>query len=300
MAEGPVGWRRFFDQLSSFLDSSSRQLESTSEEYCDFVQERLETATVTLIRIRHTLASARGRTGFQDIDFTADELQALSEYLSLVTELIGSIQSLSQQWEQRIDSVHASSSSFAYRSTPISSGARGRPRVDVSRSQLEYLLSLSFTWTEIASLLGVSRMTIYRRRREFGMLDEGQAISDADLRSLLSEMQAESPEMGEVLILGRLRARHYKVTRDRVRRVIREIDPLSIAMRGPRGLTAWRPYSFPGPNSLWHVGKFWKYILGDHIHKCVPFYIPDGHHKLVRWRLVTHAGIDGYSRMIVL
>ena len=25
----------------------------------------------------------------------------------------------------------------------------------------------------------------------------------------------------------------------------------------------------------------------------------DGHHKLVRWRLVTHAGIDGYSRMVV-
>ena len=25
----------------------------------------------------------------------------------------------------------------------------------------------------------------------------------------------------------------------------------------------------------------------------------DGHHKLIRWRLVTHAGIDSYSRMIV-
>ena len=25
----------------------------------------------------------------------------------------------------------------------------------------------------------------------------------------------------------------------------------------------------------------------------------DGHHKLVRWRLVTHCGIDGYSRVIV-
>ena len=25
----------------------------------------------------------------------------------------------------------------------------------------------------------------------------------------------------------------------------------------------------------------------------------DGHHKLIRWRLVTHGGIDGYSRMIV-
>jgi hypothetical protein len=26
---------------------------------------------------------------------------------------------------------------------------------------------------------------------------------------------------------------------------------------------------------------------------------PDGHHKLIRWRLVTHCAIDGYSRMVV-
>ena len=30
------------------------------------------------------------------------------------------------------------------------------------------------------------------------------------------------------------------------------------------------------PNSLWHV---------------------DGHHKLVRWRIVIHGGIDGFSRV---
>ncbi len=27
--------------------------------------------------------------------------------------------------------------------------------------------------------------------------------------------------------------------------------------------------------------------------------IADGHHKLIRWRLVTHGGIDGYTRMVV-
>ena len=27
--------------------------------------------------------------------------------------------------------------------------------------------------------------------------------------------------------------------------------------------------------------------------------IVDGHHKLIKWRFCTHAGIDGYSRMIV-
>ena len=25
----------------------------------------------------------------------------------------------------------------------------------------------------------------------------------------------------------------------------------------------------------------------------------DGHHRLIRWRFVTHGGIDGYSRMVV-
>lgn len=35
----------------------------------------------------------------------------------------------------------------------------------------------------------------------------------------------------------------------------------------------------PGPNYLWHI---------------------DGHHKLIKWRLVTvtHGGIDGFSRLI--
>ena len=34
-----------------------------------------------------------------------------------------------------------------------------------------YLHSMGFTWVEIADLLGVSRMTIFRRRREFGLVE---------------------------------------------------------------------------------------------------------------------------------
>ncbi|CAC5367779.1 unnamed protein product [Mytilus coruscus] len=45
------------------------------------------------------------------------------------------------------------------------------------------------------------------------------------------------------------------------------------------GLTAVRrKYSVAGPNDLWHI---------------------DGHHALIRWKLVTHGGIDGFSRLIV-
>ncbi|CAL8391535.1 unnamed protein product [Arctogadus glacialis] len=38
------------------------------------------------------------------------------------------------------------------------------------------------------------------------------------------------------------------------------------------------PYSVPGPLSLWHI---------------------DGNHKLIRWKIVIHGGIDGYSRRIM-
>ena len=29
------------------------------------------------------------------------------------------------------------------------------------------------------------------------------------------------------------------------------------------------------------------------------FFVSDGHHKFIRWRLVTHCGIDGFSRLVV-
>ena len=32
---------------------------------------------------------------------------------------------------------------------------------------------------------------------------------------------------------------------------------------------------------------------------CMFILLTDGHHKLMRWRFVTHGGIDGYSRLIV-
>ena len=58
---------------------------------------------------------------------------------------------------------------------------------------------------------------------------------------------------------------------------IHRVDPENTAIR--RSVTIRRRvYKVKGPNAVWHV---------------------DGHHKLIRWRLVTHGGIDGYSRTIV-
>ena len=244
------GYQGFFEQLDSFLDSSRMHIDSASEEYCEFTLEVLATCVVNLARILRIFQSAQREKGGS---FTDDELQALRGYCSTLTELLDISQSLSRQYEERVDHIHESRSAHAYSASHTQEFRPGRPRFDVSRSQLEYLSSFSFSWTEIASLLGVSRMTVYRRRREFDLLSRRlQDISDDELRTLVRELQTTFPNMGETMVLGQLQSRHYSVTRERVRQVLRDLDPLNVALRSPRGLTARRPYSVPGPNSLWH------------------------------------------------
>ena len=54
------------------------------------------------------------------------------------------------------------------------------------------------------------------------------------------------------------------------------VDPINVSMRRMRVIRR-RTYSVPGPNALWHI---------------------DGHHSLIRWRMVIHGAIDDYSRLI--
>ena len=84
----------------------------------------------------------------------------LVEYLSepqMLSGILGSFLSLWVQYKESLES--ASEPSYT---VPLEhSGRCGRPRFVVSREQLEYLCSLSFSWMDIASLLGMSRMTVY-------------------------------------------------------------------------------------------------------------------------------------------
>ena len=114
---------------------------------------------------------------------------------------------------------------------------------------------MGFSWADIARILGVSRMTVYRRRRELGMMtDELSPVSDEQLEWELAEMRRHHPQYGETLAFGHLRSKGYRVTHSRLRQAIRTTDPINTALRWPGGLTSRQPYSVPGPNSLWHIG----------------------------------------------
>ena len=66
------------------------------------------------------------------------------------------------------------------------------------------------------------------------------------------------------------------VQRTKLCESIHRIDPHGIVERRSVVMRR-REYHAKGPNEVWHI---------------------DGHHKLIKWRLVTHGGIDGHSRMI--
>ena len=101
-------------------------------------------------------------------------------------------------------------------------------------------------------------------------------ISDGDLDQLIESIKEKHPAAGEIMIAGHLKSMNLKVQRSRLRKSVRRVDKDGIADRQLSTIRR-RQYFVPSPNYVWHV---------------------DGTHKLVRWKMVIHAAIDGYSRLI--
>lgn len=148
MAEVGVisGWSDFFHEIVTLADSSERQLGIANLNYSDYVLERLEMCIGTC-------------SNMLEIINTSTELQ---DYSSSLIELIQCLQRSYRRWNEYKAFLEGPSQHYLPVLSTQPVGGRGRPRFEVNRPQLEYLASLSFKWTEIASILGISRMTLYR------------------------------------------------------------------------------------------------------------------------------------------
>ncbi|KAK7435904.1 hypothetical protein VKT23_019435 [Stygiomarasmius scandens] len=100
-------------------------------------------------------------------------------------------------------------------------------------------------------------------------------MSDDELDLLLLRLRTHFRRAGVSTLDGLLRRLGYVVPRERIRQSLTRIDPLHRIFQ--RIQIHRRGYSVPGPNSLWHH---------------------DGQHALIRWKILIHGFIDGYSRLI--
>ena len=131
----------------------------------------------------------------------------------------------------------------------------------------------------IANIIGISRATLYQRSSEAGINHSWTYtdISDADLDSEVIRIKTNYPNDGERMMTGHLTRCGIIVPRARLQASIHRVDPENTALRRSIAIRR-RVYHVEGPNALWHI---------------------DTHHKLIRWKLVTHGSIDGYSRSIL-
>jgi transposase InsO family protein len=168
------------------------------------------------------------------------------------------------------------------RPTTVNSGSVGRPALDIPKETLKMFLNYGFSLIKISEMLGVSRKTISRRIRHFGLLEEVPRytnISNVDLDVIVSEIYHEFPNCGIRRMKGFLIARGIRIQWERVRSSLWRVDPEGVLLRTMQlNLVKRRHYSVPGPLSLWHL---------------------DGNHKIIRWGFVIHGCVDGYSRRIM-
>lgn len=81
----------------------------------------------------------------------------------------------------------------------------GRPRVEIDRDRLCYLIDNNFRVSDIALLYGCSGRTIRRRMAEL-QLNAYTSITDNDLDVLVKNIVTTHPQCGQNTINGRLRS----------------------------------------------------------------------------------------------
>ncbi|XP_065829131.1 uncharacterized protein [Oscarella lobularis] len=97
-------------------------------------------------------------------------------------------------------------------------------------------------------------------------------MSDSDLNEKISSITREKPDAGYRMMSGLFFAKGY------ILESMARCDPQGVCLRWIRAAHLRRAYSVLGPQALWHK---------------------DGHHKLIKWRFIVHAGIDGFSSVPV-
>ena len=227
----------FLQNLRLHLIDLSRRLEQdVNEDVADYVLFRLQQASNHLSRLAASV-----------------DLDVLNEVQTSLAQVTTILADAERNWQPIYPDVN-------------NEGLVGRPKFEISRDQLQYLLDYDLKISDISEALGVSRSTIKRRLREYGIsISERKTdIPDAELDCVVRNIQRDFPNAGYRRMQSQLSLRGIKISQMRVRASMQRTDPEGVAMRW-LSLTPRAVYRVSGPLALWHI---------------------DGNHKLIRLKLI--------------
>ena len=144
---------------------------------------------------------------------------------------------------------------------------------------------LGFTQLEILNFMssyhGLS-MSLRTLQRILHTLDLKRHCKNENTQDVIAavelELSASGRDLGYRAMHSRILKNHnVMVSRESVRKIIKDLDPVGVRIRQRRRLKR-RQYYCRGPNFLWHI---------------------DGWDKLKPFGLAVHGCIDGYSRRII-
>jgi hypothetical protein len=101
-------------------------------------------------------------------------------------------------------------------------------------------------------------------------------ITNDELDILIREYRRRKPNSGLRYLRGWLFSQGIRVQKERIRKSLKRVDGLRQSLLRHNTIDR-RDYEVPRPHALWHM---------------------DGHHKLIRWGIVVHGIVDGYSRSV--
>uniref|UniRef100_A0A9J7X8B1 Integrase catalytic domain-containing protein n=1 Tax=Cyprinus carpio carpio TaxID=630221 RepID=A0A9J7X8B1_CYPCA len=195
-------------------------------------------------------------------------------------EFVSALESVRQAIQLEMSTAAEGGTAYRSQTRDVHTGP-GRPAIPISINVICKYLELRIPVTKIALALRVSEKTIWRRMRDHDIRisDFYVDMTDAELDKIICDIQHMFPNCGYKMVKGHLNGLGLRIQTLRVQRSMRRNDPQGVMERSLSLHTVRRRcYSVPAPNSLWHI---------------------DGNHKLIRWRIVIHGGIDGFSRLVV-
>ena len=240
-------WIVFFEVLSRLLRDYEQMEDNVDERVLHHMCGQMKHYLCGLKSIMEFLKTET------ESDLTADEIVFIRSVQTSVSQLIDFL------CEDAIPSLNNKLDTTVYGEDFINQFKGAAAFVDID--QVCELRSLGFKWIQISRMLGISRVTLYRKRKEAGISEEFKfsSISFEDLQVKVVEIKSQLQDCGERMIMGCLKSQGVFVPRSRLRQAIHAVDPVETTLR-------WCPriqrkvYSVPGPMSLWHIGTVIMYL----------------------------------------